>query len=227
MSKFSLPSFREFLAEELEPNDPLQERIRNALMERLDRPFLDNTSLEESSGDTVKGLFQLAYSRNVKRVTLQRFLVTKIAYFKEEVTFQDALVLYDNLLWLQDKCEQDEAFCSKFGSDLESLAKHLKSLRFNERAFPKTIEKLSSKLRVELKGFLYPKRNYLQIQNRLRNAYQFRNYKALGKPIDQLPPKTYIGKGYRDKGTARDPGRDGSPSWQEVAMSNILQEKVL
>jgi hypothetical protein len=33
----------------------------------------------------------------------------------------------------------------------------------------------------------------------------------------KLPPKRIIGIGYRDKGTARDPAIDGSPSWQEVA----------
>lgn len=31
--------------------------------------------------------------------------------------------------------------------------------------------------------------------------------------------KRFIGVGYRDKGTARDVSNDGSPSWQEVAMS--------
>lgn len=38
------------------------------------------------------------------------------------------------------------------------------------------------------------------------------------------PPKAYIGKGYGDKGTARKPELDGSPSWQEVSMDQMFQE---
>jgi hypothetical protein len=34
-----------------------------------------------------------------------------------------------------------------------------------------------------------------------------------------LPPKLYIGKGYTDKGTARNPALDGSPPWQEVGQT--------
>lgn len=34
------------------------------------------------------------------------------------------------------------------------------------------------------------------------------------------PPKRFVGVGYRDAGQARNPAYDGSPSWQEVALSN-------
>jgi hypothetical protein len=41
-----------------------------------------------------------------------------------------------------------------------------------------------------------------------------------------VPPKRFIGVGYKDKGSRRDPAFDGTPSWQETAqyLSNLERE---
>lgn len=39
------------------------------------------------------------------------------------------------------------------------------------------------------------------------------------KSKNSFPPEQYIGVGYADKGSSRDSATDGSPSWQEVAVS--------
>jgi len=180
------------------------------------RPFPYNTSLSEAQDFSKVGVLRVYYSKKVKRVTLQRYLVSKIAYFPNETTLADVTTLYDNLLHLQDLSEKNKDFKNKFGKDLESLAKILKSYKFNSNGL-KTIVKLSKDFKSQLENFLYPKRNLPSVQKHVSNKYQLEGYKPLGIPTSQLKPKAYVGKGYTDKGTVRDPSYDGSPTWQEVA----------
>lgn len=164
---------------------------------------------------------QIVYSKKTKRVTLQRYLSSKIAFFPEDTTFSDILVLYDNLLWLQDKSIKDPQFREKFGIALEALAKLLKGTKISEKTVSKTVRKLSKQFKDKLEGFLYPKRNVKQIGTRARKSFRLQIPKQPGTKNSELPPKQYIGRGYDDKGTARDSAKDGSPSWQEVASSKI------
>jgi hypothetical protein len=169
---------------------------------------------------------KLVYSKRAKRVTLQRYLVSKVVYEMEKVTFQDVLVLYDNMVWLQDKAEREIHFRDKFGVPLEVLSSILSGLNLTERTYQKSIRKLSRTFRKQLEGFYLPLRNYPNVQQRQRQAFRFVLNGPLGVELRQLPPKQYIGKGYDDKGTARDSAKDGSPSWQEVAMQPIEQTEV-
>lgn len=170
---------------------------------------------------------QVKYKPRTKRITLERFLASKIVFFREEVSFQDILVLYDNLLWCQDKAEKDPSFREKFGRNLELLTKILKEFRFNSKRKSKTLVGLSERLKSELEEFLIPKRNLLGTERHLRGRYVVLASVSPGRPKRALPPVARIGIGYRDKGTLRNLARDGSPSWQEVATSipvELLEE---
>lgn len=58
----------------------------------------------------------------------------------------------------------------------------------------------------------------------MKSYFSVHPMKSQGIPLKEIKPKGYIGKGYTDKGTARNPAKDGSPSWQEVAMSKSGEE---
>lgn len=154
-------------------------------------------------------------------MTLQRLLCSEIAYQEENAKFQDVLVLYDNMMWLQEKALVDPHFQQKFGQDLSTLADILKGIRFHPNTFAQTIVKLARELRAKLEHFLYPKRNLPGIRQHVRGRYQVLPHRESGTPRKQLPAKRRIGVGYRDKGHRRDPAWDASPSWQEVAMSTL------
>jgi hypothetical protein len=160
--------------------------------------------------------------KRVKRVTLQRAIASKIAHFPEEVTFKDVLILVDNLLWLQDKALKDPIFREKFGVNLKVLTLILKHKKiWNPRELQRNLENISSSVKYGLSGFLLEKRN---VKNVLKQQYRFvevRRPQSLGTLKSSLPPERYIGIGYRDKGSAKQPHLDGSPSWQEIASSNI------
>lgn len=167
-----------------------------------------------------KLVLQVNYSRKLKRVSLQRALVSLIVHYPEVATLSDLLALVDNLIWLQDKARKDPVFKNKFGVTLEVLTFIVKNKlgRSSFTELSKTrIKYLSNVLRENLEGFYYPKRNTLNQHRLCKGLFNVRSAVPTGKPNSQLPPQAYIGKGYRDKGTAKNPAEDGSPSWQEVA----------
>lgn len=160
---------------------------------------------------------QVTYSKQLRRITLQRFLLSKIVYDLETVTFNDLLVLYDNLLWLQAKAGIDPGFRQKFGSFLEKLAELLKKTRVHPSTFDRTIRGLVPELKEVSEGHLLPRRNISTVEKYVKGKFHVIPTKALGKPKAELPPVRFIGIGYRDKGSRRDPALDGTPRWQEVA----------
>lgn len=163
--------------------------------------------------------------RRTKRITLQRFLVSKIAYGKD-FSLIELAALFHNQLWLQVKCETDVHFKEKFGVSLEEIAKILKECNFSRGLQPGTISRMKAKVLALEGDFLIPQRNLPNLEAQLRNSITTKWRKQEGVEINKLPPKSFIGKGYRDHGTAPSPEKDGSPSWQEVGseFSNLERE---
>lgn len=164
---------------------------------------------------------RVAYGRKLRRMTLQRYLCSLIAYEEDKVSFQDVVTLYDNILWCQEKAEADPHFRQKFGQSLTVLAEILKGIRFHPHSFRTTLKTLSRELKAKLEHFIYPKRNLPGIELHVKGHYQVIPHRESGTLTKQLPRKRRIGVGYRDKGHRRDPAWDASPSWQEVAQSNL------
>lgn len=164
---------------------------------------------------------QLRYTKQVKRITLERALVSKIVYFPEEVNREDILIIYDNLLYIQDLASKDENFRKKFGQSLEVLSKILKGFRLTSKTSLGNVRKLSEQLREGLQGFYFPQRNARTELGKASKMFRITSFIPSGKLKKSLPPKAYIGKGYADSGTAKKPAYDASPSWQEVASADI------
>lgn len=173
-------------------------------------------------------LAEVSYSRGLKKITCLRFLASKIVFEPNQVRFTDWIVIYDLLLWSQDKAAMDRGFKSKFGKTLEVLAQIMKNRRFHSSV---EIESLTKKVRgpikTELESFLIPARNYSTVKNRMSGKFHLRRPKQPGVDIKNLPPQRYIGIGYRDKGTAKDPAVDGSQTWQQIASDDSYQIKIL
>jgi len=165
------------------------------------------------------GVF-VVYSKNVKRITLQRVLCSRLVFEKEKFVLRDLLVIFDNLLVLQDQCLKDEGFRNKFGSSLEELAKILKNSRIGREPTRAGLTALSKKL-ADLEGFLIPHRNLAHTEKYFIGKYEVRQGVKLGIPNSELPVKRYIGIGYRDKGTARDLAFNGEPRWQDYCKMRL------
>lgn len=168
-------------------------------------------------------LVEVSYRKRLKKITLLRYLCSKIVYEVDKIQSLDLIVLYDALLWAQMKSNNDGAFRKNFGKSLELLAEILKRNPAIGRVYHKS---LAEKLRREFDknwDFLFPPRNYPAVKERMSGNYHLIRAKQPGKPIKSFPPKRFIGKGYGDKGTLRNPAVDGSPAWQEIACSAEFQ----
>lgn len=149
---------------------------------------------------------------------MERYIVSKVVFHPERVTTGEILVLYDNILWCQDKARKDPSFQDKFGEALEALALLLKSVRFTPTSFENNLRKLSSAFRSKLDSFIIPSKNLNGVYVHVRGSFHILPSTSQGKLTKLLPPPRYIGVGYKDKGHRRNMARDGSPTWQEVAM---------
>jgi hypothetical protein len=161
----------------------------------------------------------ITISKKVKRVSLHRYLWSKVTY-EDNPGFRILSGLIINQLWLENKCKTDVDFNKKFGRTLDVSAKLIKEVNLSQGLSLKALRKLSKKSQTKLEAFLVPKRNYASWKSRFDSSVVLITSKPLGVITKNLPPERYIGIGYRDKGTAKNPAVDGSPSWQEIAQSN-------
>lgn len=169
-------------------------------------------------GTLIKSI-RLMYTKKVKYITLVRYLTGKISYNPVKIERIDILLLYDSLLVLQVLAEKDEKFKSKYGSDLESLAKILKSFKLHPKTKILDVKKLGDQMKERIPNFILPERNLSTVWIHVQKMYFFSHSTSSGRDIKRLPPKQYIGKGYTDKGTARNPAIDGSQPWQEIGQT--------
>lgn len=153
--------------------------------------------------------------QKVKRISLQRSICSLI-FHGEGINLAELHVLYQNQLWLQEKCVRDLTFREKYGGFVLNLSIILKSVNLSNGLSEGAISSLRGRL-VQVKDDLYPQRNIQQCASKVSQSFYLKSYKQSGIETKRLPPKRYIGVGYRDKGTAREPHLDGSPRWQEVA----------
>jgi hypothetical protein len=153
-------------------------------------------------------------------------LCSRLVFRQKEVTFDEILVLYDNLLYLQLISDRNIQFREKFANSLEELTKILKKKTLNPRNFERQCKRISIEIKQNLDNFLIPQRNLKKTELHLRDSYKIFPTKMPGIERRKVKPKIFIGVGYRDKGALRDKAKDGSPSWQEVAMSlKIIEDK--
>lgn len=164
-----------------------------------------------------KSGMRVSYSKKVKRITLQRWLVSKIVWHLDTVSFVELLTLYDNQLWCQEKCELDPVFYEKFGGFLEKLSIVLKKVQMTPANYQDTLRRYQREYKEAAEGHLIPERNLHTTERHVRGLFHVLPTRESGIPVKELPPVKVIGRGYRDKGTFRDPAWDGSLSWKELA----------
>lgn len=151
------------------------------------------------------------------RVTLQRYLVSKLVYDLEKFGARDLLCLFENQLWLEHEAQTNENFLDEFGKSLEVLSKHLKEVNFRMDPSDRAFRRLQMRMKAELPKFYYPQRNYTTVGQRYEKLFQLQDPVQPGRENKSLKPSRRIGKGYTDKGTLKNVATNGTPSWQEVA----------
>ena len=163
----------------------------------------------------------LFISKDVKLITLLRYVITKF-FYREESSLEEKLAVFEALLRLEKIGNQPD-FKKKFGRTLEVISSELqKSNQAN------SIQALNSRFRKlsqlpTLKGFLLPRGNLVTLQNLFKGKIQIREQEQQGIPTSQLPPRKVIGKGYTDKGALKNEALHGEQHWTELSSDLLLQ----
>lgn len=174
----------------------------------------------------------LNFNYEVKRLkpdealTGLRVILSKLAFgLKDGLSPSEFLYKEKALQTLSEV--RDPCFISKHLPTLESISHVVKLLKiYNKRNLQISRECLLKTLRFDSDPSIKPKHRALIPMRELVGNFANWSVSHYIKRINRLrrnklPPQKYIGVGYKDKGTRRDPSTDASPAWQEVA-SNPL-----
>jgi hypothetical protein len=169
----------------------------------------------------------ISIGKKVKRISLQRYLLSKFYYEVDRIKEADVVCLFENQLWLESKSLKDSQFYRKFGKEVFYLSELLKNQNSSELS-PKSLRRLTLRFTSNVPDFLVPKRNYGQWKSRFAGSFHLNP--ILSKEVrdfynPKVPDRRRVGVGYRDKGSKRDLAYDGSPDWTEVSKDQAFQEK--
>jgi len=159
--------------------------------------------------------YKVLIKKGVNRYKLFRFLCSKVILDEEGIHLDEFLCLFE--LYFQLTESKDPNF--------EENLNNLRNEGFLEfiRKFQQT-KIFPYQPKVETRGKFrelavavsYDSRSYWRIKGQNRN----KDFRLIFKDVlfpRKAPAKAYIGIGYKDKGSRREPALDGSPKWQEVA----------
>jgi hypothetical protein len=166
-------------------------------------------------------------SKKAKLINNLRIVLTMFRELDEDLSWIDVLALYEILIRIERDLLGITSFVEKYGKLLKSLSTFLVNV---DALSPNRPSKFLKAFQLVLKGlpdsFFIQKRNLREQKSRYREVIKLITITPEGIKLKFLPPKAFIGIGYRDKGARRKPEIDGSPAWQEVAMSNLSKEEV-
>lgn len=161
--------------------------------------------------------FRIRYGGSVKKITLFRNLLAKLCYSR--VSIEEILVIYDLYEQMVVESEAKEEFDRKYGAWLITCYGLLNQI--NPQSYPYQLpDELKEIWVTELVPLLPSEKAFKSWKGNPVNRDSFRV--TLDLQLKVRKPSGYkIGKGYTDKGTARNPAVDASPSWQHLAQSHI------
>lgn len=164
--------------------------------------------------------------KKTKRVSLTRYILSKVVYEPGAISEADVVCLFENQLWLERKCLQDRNFYRKFSDKVFTLSYFLKEADLKGFNRKSSLKRFSDRIQTTLFDLLVPKRNYPQWKQRFSGRFSF-NPQSLNSELrdyylkTKTPAKRVVGIGYRDKGSRRNLAKDGSPDWREIASANL------
>lgn len=172
------------------------------------RPF-STKELGESNWYTIEEM------RRHKSDFLVRYLLSKMFFSEEEFTEQDSVVLFLNYERMVATASRDRIYACKYNSELfkfRAILQSLDSIREMEPTYRSWY--LREVYRDCLRTTFLSRRMFFSGKGTIKEAL----VRLKLRWPKRFPPKTFVGRGYGDHGTAKNPAYDGSPAWQEVAM---------
>lgn len=168
------------------------------------------------------GVRILHFKKKFAKTDLQKFLVSKILYDLPNFELKDLAAMFFNQIELEEQFRKGkDKSIEEWREDLSTLSKLLKEFNFSNNLSDRGVINFAKRLASQkFTKLVVQKRNYQDWKKKIDDSFEFVEVK---NPIPKKPkeePKAYIGKGYTDKGNAKNPATHGSPKWQDVASSD-------
>jgi hypothetical protein len=155
-------------------------------------------------------------------LVILRFLMSKMIYTEEVLSELDISGVFLSFEAVSLKCATIDAFGRKNNHLIFTIRHLVQSLEAIQRMPPQERFQVLEYYRgYKLEQYL-SRRYYFGIKGQLIHSYRLWIETRFKK---QFAAKAYIGKGYNDKGTAKNVAEDGSPGWKEVALSESNRVK--
>lgn len=154
--------------------------------------------------------------------TVLRYLTSKLVFTEESFSYVEAVTLFTAFEEVMLKMQKDRVFQTKYGPELFMFRTVFQSLEQLVRMQPQQRYQKLKTMFGWYRGKLFSRRYYYAVDGQAQKLYETFIKQRFPKTF---PPKSYIGKGYGDHGTAKNKAFDGSQSWQEVASDQEYQEK--
>lgn len=173
--------------------------------------------------------YTMKIKKGTRKIVLFQFLLSKFVYDFDGLHLDEYILLYELFLLLCD--EKDPKFQEKYGQSL-TFVKFLISKISGAENFPlrmKNSEEDRQKIASLCGTVCLSKHAYYGMRGNRNISDSYRISINFFRAPQRLPAKRFIGVGYKDKGSRREPSFDGSPRWQEIGqeyceMENALQE---
>lgn len=177
-------------------------------------PSLQPPPLRDYGRCLSKG-YKVLIKRGVNRYKLFRFFVSKVIYDDAGIHLDEFILLIE-LFFEFDRMEDPNFSGNLENIRNESFIKFFKDIQ-RAKIFPYQPWEDTRKRWLNLtQTVIYDERSYHRIKGQNRN----KDFRLIFRDTilpRRTPAKAYIGIGYKDKGSRREPALDGSPKWQEVA----------
>jgi len=167
--------------------------------------------------DLASNSYNILSFKTESNKTVFSFLFSKIIFSEDYLTEFEITALFLSYEKMVIKINQDKGTWQKY-SYLTFLLRHIiQSLEPLIRMDPKDRFIQMEGIRTLVTGFshIISRRFYFRKKGELVKLYELWVATRMKK---KFAAKAFIGKGYGDKGTAKNLSLDGSPDWKEVAM---------
>lgn len=163
----------------------------------------------------LKGGFTVKVKNGTKQITFLRNLLASFIYEPGGGSIEDVLVLFELMERCTQKAEKDPEYCHKFGEWLITVHKIVAAWKIHSFPFhcPHPEEDIK-----HLQPHLPSRQAYFGWKHNPVKGHSARVILRNQMKPPKINPKRFVGVGYKDKGTRRDPAKDGSPHWKEVAV---------
>jgi len=154
-------------------------------------------------------------------ITVLRYLTSKIVFTEEILTLEEISILFVAFEELVKKSSRDKFYRQKYLVETFLFRQVYQSLENLLRKDPKQRCEQLSKNYSFYRGKLFSARYFYAVRGQVQRLFEIRLKTRFPK---KFAPKTFIGKGYGDHGTAKEPAYDGCLTWQEVAGAKLWTE---